>query len=157
KWLVLQPSDMKSKSQASLVPLQDGSIRVSGMNPANDVYSISAPIDLSTVTAVGLDALPDETLPQGGSGRASDGNFVLSKFQASVSSGRSSKNAIDGRIVRISLPGPNRILSLAEVQVVSGGENIARQGQATQSSTDYQGTADKAIDGNTEGDFYKAN
>jgi mono/diheme cytochrome c family protein len=157
KWIVLQPSDMRAKSQASLVRLQDGSIRASGMNPANDVYSISASLDLSAITAVRLEALADETLPQGGSGRASDGNFVLSKLQAALSAANSTKHEIEGRFVRISLPGPNRILSLAEVQVFSGKDNVARQGSATQSSTDFDGAAGKAIDGNTEGEFYKAN
>jgi hypothetical protein len=157
KWIALQPTDMKAKSQAALAQLPDGSIRVSGMNPANDVYTISAPIEASAITAVRLEVLPDEALPQNGSGRASDGNFVLSKFQVSLSPTSSTKSTVDGRFIRITLPGLNRILSLAEVQVFSGNENVARQGQATQSSTDYQGTADKAIDGNTEGDFYKAN
>lgn len=47
-------------------------------------------------------------------------------------------------------------LSLAEVMVFEGDKNVAREGKATQISTDYNGTPEKAIDGNTNGDFNAA-
>ncbi|MCY2970603.1 MAG: HEAT repeat domain-containing protein, partial [Planctomycetota bacterium] len=40
-----------------------------------------------------------------------------------------------GRFVRIELPGKQRTLTLAEVEVISDGINLARKGKATQSST----------------------
>jgi hypothetical protein len=40
------------------------------------------------------------------------------------------------RFVRIELPGKNKILSLAEVQVTRGGRNIAPNGIASQSGDD---------------------
>ncbi len=46
---------------------------------------------------------------------------------------------IRGRYIRVELPDRTGILSLAEVQVFSGGKNIATQGVASQSSTDYAG------------------
>lgn len=61
--------------------------------------------------------------------------------------------AARGRFVRIELPGKSRILSLAEVKVLSGGANFAGDGAATQSSVDYDGEAKRAIDGNTSGDY----
>ena len=60
---------------------------------------------------------------------------------------------VEGRWVRIELPGKNRILSLAEVQVFADGENLALAGSATQSSTEYNAPAKLAIDGNTDGQF----
>ena len=45
------------------------------------------------------------------------------------------------------------ILNLAEVQVFSGTKNIARQGEATQTSVEWDGYPDRAIDGKTDGDF----
>ena len=57
------------------------------------------------------------------------------------------------RFVRIELPGPDRILTLAEVEVIDDGENIARAGTATQSSDSHGGTASRAIDGNTDGQY----
>lgn len=59
----------------------------------------------------------------------------------------------EARYVRIELPGNKKILTLAEVQVFSNGENVAPQGKAKQSSTAFNGTADRAIDGNTDPAF----
>jgi len=60
-----------------------------------------------------------------------------------------------GRYVRIELPGKQRTLTLAEVEVLSDGRNVARQGKASQKSTANGGTAAKAIDGNKSGSFSK--
>src|SRR6185436_15841700 len=60
-----------------------------------------------------------------------------------------------GRYVRVQLSGTN-YLSLAEVQVLgtsSAPTNIALNKQATQSSTEFGGTANRAVDGNTSGIF----
>src|SRR4029079_12433669 len=58
-----------------------------------------------------------------------------------------------GRFVRIELPGGKKTLTLAEVEVYSGGRNIARQGKASQKNTAFGGDANKAIDGNKSGKF----
>lgn len=63
--------------------------------------------------------------------------------------------AAPARYVRIELSGDKRILTLAEVEVISGGKNIARSGKASQSSTNGGGTADKAIDGNKSPEWGK--
>ena len=61
--------------------------------------------------------------------------------------------SVSGRYVRIELPGKQRTLTLAEVEVVSAGENVARKGRATQSSTAHGGVARRAIDGKTSGTY----
>jgi hypothetical protein len=58
-----------------------------------------------------------------------------------------------GRYVRIELPGKQRILSLAEVEVLEGGRNVAINRKATQSTTVYGGVPERAVDGNTDGDY----
>lgn len=58
-----------------------------------------------------------------------------------------------GRYVRIELPGRRRTLTLAEVEVYSDGTNVARQGRATQSTTANGGVAERAIDGNSSGNW----
>jgi hypothetical protein len=63
---------------------------------------------------------------------------------------------LKARYVRIELPGKGKMLSLAEVQVFSGDENVAVKGTASQSSTDYNGPANLANDGNTDGHFFDA-
>ncbi len=60
------------------------------------------------------------------------------------------------RYVRIELPGNNRTLSLAEVQVWREGRNIAPDGVASQSSTDAQAPAGRANDGNPSGTIHDA-
>jgi hypothetical protein len=157
KWTVLEPSLLQSEKKTLLSKLTDGSIRASGANPPNDVYTITAPLNLPELTALRLEAIPDKELPNGGSGRASDGNFVLSRLTATIDSTETSKTQVRGEYVRVSLPGANQILSLAEVQVFSGSEDVARKGKASQSSVDFGGNPEKAIDGNTDGDYFGAN
>lgn len=60
---------------------------------------------------------------------------------------------VEGRFVRVRLPGNGRTLSLAEAQVFSGGENVALNKPTTQSSTAHGGHSDRAVDGNTSGDW----
>ncbi|MFY8199047.1 MAG: GDSL-type esterase/lipase family protein, partial [Pirellula staleyi] len=59
------------------------------------------------------------------------------------------------RFLRIELPGEKRILTLAEVEVISGGKNIAPSGKATQSSSNGDAVAARATDGNKDSDFGK--
>jgi len=63
-----------------------------------------------------------------------------------------SGNGTLGRYVRIELP-KNGTLTLAEVEVMSEGRNIARRGKATQKNTAHGGDASRAIDGNTKSEF----
>ncbi len=76
---------------------------------------------------------------------------ILNDKQTILKQGDS--NSVRGRFVRIGLPGPKRTLTLAEVQVLSNGENVALAGTATQSDTAHGGVASRAIDGNTSGEF----
>ena len=61
-----------------------------------------------------------------------------------------------GQFLRIELPGKDKVLSLAEVQVWYGDKNLAAGGQATQSSTAHDGGPELAIDGRTSGQFFEA-
>jgi hypothetical protein len=63
---------------------------------------------------------------------------------------------LHARYVRIELPGKAKILSLAEVEVFQGDQNIARGKSATQSSTASNGPAALAVDGNTNGQYAEA-
>jgi len=61
--------------------------------------------------------------------------------------------SVMGRYIRIEIPGNQRTLTLAEVEVFSDGRNIARQGKASQKNTAHGGEARRAIDGNTSGNY----
>ena len=79
------------------------------------------------------------------------------KSEASPATGAAVTPLVTGkpaRFVRVELPGDKRILTLAEVEVFSGGKNIARAGKATQSS-DGGGVASRGIDGNKSPDWGK--
>ncbi len=66
------------------------------------------------------------------------------------------KSGLLGRYVRVEIPG-KAVLNLAEVQIFSGTTNIAIKGTASQSSIDWDGKPELAIDGNTNGDKGKGN
>lgn len=61
---------------------------------------------------------------------------------------------LKGQYIRIELPGAERTLSLAEVNVYSGRKNIALNGKPTQVSTFTDAVAARAIDGNSAGQFF---
>ena len=61
---------------------------------------------------------------------------------------------VSGQFVRIALPkGSSGYLTISEVEILSGGRNVARGGKATQSSVGYNSPAAKAVDGNKSGSF----
>ncbi len=104
------------------------------------------------LAALRIETLPSEKLPAGGAGYGG-GNFVIPEVRAQWLPENNSQPP--ARFVRIDLPGDSKILSLAEVQVFSSGTNIAPAGSATQSSTDFAGPAQLAIDNNTDGNYEK--
>ncbi|NQU48129.1 MAG: DUF1553 domain-containing protein [Planctomycetes bacterium] len=137
-------------------------------SPASDKDGLSLQLEYadSAPTGIRLQALTDDSLPRSGPGASpNNGNFVLS--EASLHWKPDSKRldiaALDsssgmrGRYVRLSLPGMQRIFSLAEVEVFSGANNIAPSGEAAQSSVAYEGEAKRAIDGITDGDYFRSN
>ncbi len=143
-WQVLTATKLTAKSGRKLESAEGGTITATGTATA-DTYTLELPLpavdDDETITAVQLETLPGE-------------NFVVSRVLASLIPPDGSR--LDGRYVRIELPGKAKMLSLAEVQVFSGSDNVAVKGSATQSSTGFDGPAKLAIDGNTDGDYQKA-
>jgi putative heme-binding domain-containing protein len=77
---------------------------------------------------------------------------LLKALPSEIASGSKDKG-LYGRYVRIELPGKQRTLTLAEVEVFSDSRNVARSGKATQKSTAHGGDASKGIDGNTSGTY----
>ena len=85
-WIVLDTEQVASAAGATLTEQPDLSLLVGGENPDRDTYSISANTDLTGITAVRLEVLPDPALPAGGPGRVAHGNFVLSEFRLAAAS-----------------------------------------------------------------------
>ena len=55
-----------------------------GPKPDKDTYIITGTTTLTQITAIRLDALANDTLPQKGPGRQDNGNLTLSEFEAQV-------------------------------------------------------------------------
>ncbi|HEV3165231.1 MAG TPA: DUF1553 domain-containing protein [Isosphaeraceae bacterium] len=156
EWVVLEPQTARSEQGAWLEILADNSVRASGKNPERDTYTLTSQCGVKGITGFRLEALPDPSFPGSGAGRASDGNFVLSRFAAEIAPTDAKPQSSVGRFVRIELPGEGRFLSLAEVEVFRGPENLARGASASQSSTDFGGDPARAIDGNSDGNYNTA-
>jgi mono/diheme cytochrome c family protein/lysophospholipase L1-like esterase len=81
--------------------------------------------------------------------------FLVTAFVVALAAITHAADQPSARFVRISLSGEKRVLTLAEVEVKSGGKNIATAGKATQSTVGAGGTPERAIDGNKDSDFNK--
>jgi cytochrome c553 len=88
-WEVLE-GEVTSSSGTQFDRRPDGSYLAKGSTPAQDVVTFSATTSRSGIAAFRLEALADDSLPQGGPGRAPNGNFVVSDLQitAQPSDGR---------------------------------------------------------------------
>jgi WD40 repeat protein/mono/diheme cytochrome c family protein len=81
-WQVLKPVKIESNVGAKFERLPDGSVLVSGPQKAGAVIRFDADLDVGPITGLRLEAIPDARLPNGGSGRAPDGSFVISEVEA---------------------------------------------------------------------------
>ncbi|MFM9964108.1 MAG: DUF1553 domain-containing protein [Planctomycetaceae bacterium] len=150
-WKPLKPTSGKSDGGVTLNVAEDGTIRAD-KGAAKATYAIEIPVAAGKLNAVRLDTLPDDALPGKGAGFGG-GNFVLSRVSATLTPPNGTR--LNGRFVRVELPGKARFLHLAEVQVFTGNDNLAPKGEAKQSTTDYGGEAKRANDGNTSGEYTK--
>lgn len=152
-WSTLKPSAAKRQGEATLEVSDNGLIRAR-TSADHDTYSLSFQTNATRkLTALQLQTVPQTDLPGGGAGFGG-GNFVLTRVRATIEPAAGTRP--QGRFVRIEIPGDQKILSLAEVQVFDGPDNIARSGKATQSSLYPGGTPELAIDGNTDGRYAEA-
>ena len=152
EWKAPRPATAASGEGSKVSILGDHSILVEPRARA-DLATVSLPVEGPRLSALRLEALPHDSLPGKGPGH-DGGAFSVTRIRASVLPPGGSR--IGGRFVRIELPGRGKFLSMAEVQVFRGGQNVALRGDARQSSTDFDGPARLAIDGNTDGDYVRA-
>lgn len=150
-WQPLVPAEVLS--EAGAVTSAHGAVVTVAGGAKADTYTLSFSLPEQPFRAIRLETLTDDSLPGRGPGHGG-GNFVITGVEAALTPKDSA--SISGRYLRIEIPGPQKILSLAEVQLFAGEENIAPQGIASQSSTAFGGPADLAIDGNTDGRYADA-
>ncbi len=90
-WQILDPTEIQSTGGSHLVRLPDGSIVAEGANPTSDVYTLGATTDLAGITAIRLEALPDDRFVAKGPGRSINGNIVLTELRVDASGPRKIK------------------------------------------------------------------
>ena len=142
EWTTAKPAVLKAQSGAAMNVADDGSVRVAS-DAKTDTYTVEVPVG-PKLTGLRIEALP----------KSDGGNFVVTRVLASLRPPTPQKTP-RARFIRIELPGKGKLLQLAEVQIFSGGENIAPRGEATQNSTYAGAVAKRAIDGNTAGEYEK--
>ena len=77
--------------------------------------------------------------------------LIVALLLTGVSNGQ---EGINGQYVVVQLPGVDRTLAIAELQVFSGDRNVAPAGTARQSSTYFNASAIRAIDGKETGNYF---
>ena len=143
QWKLLPADSLVSLGGSQFETAGNGSFTASGISRANDTFVVTARPKVAGITAFRLKLAASSAFPVGAAAKSS--LRVLFVPEAAES--------LRGRYVRIELPGKQKMLSLAEVQVFRGDKNIALQGKASQSTTAFNAPAKLAIDGNTDGQF----
>ena len=147
KWEILEPAKLKADSGGRAERAEDSAVRIAPQLKS-ETYHLSFAQGPKRLAAIRIEALPPALplVPE----ESVNAGFSLSRVAAQVISG---PQRLGARYVRLELPGQDKILSLAEVQVFHGRTNLALDGVASQSSTAFDAPARLAIDGNTNGDF----
>ncbi len=84
-WHALSDLRTVSTGGSSYTNLADGSVLATGVNPIYDTIQVEAETDLTGITAVRLEVLPDPSLPKQGPGRwGQTGNFILDELSLSA-------------------------------------------------------------------------
>jgi len=82
-WIVLNPLTAVATNGPTLAIQADASILASGTLPSSTVYTVTAWTNLTAITGIRLETLSNASLPDGGPGRAGNGNFILSEITVS--------------------------------------------------------------------------
>ncbi len=135
-WTLLTAPQVKSLHGADFKPLDDGVFLAQGANPDFDVYEITANVSSGKITGLLLECFTDPALPQQSLGRYSNGNFVLSRIEASVQKGGSGETV--------------------ELKVVKGEADFSQNGWDIQNVVQQVSGKGWAVDGPTRKENRKA-
>lgn len=79
-WTLAEIAEIKSDAGAKFKKLEDNSWLAEGKNGESDAYSLTLKSGQRRLTGIKLEALTHESMKQRGPGRASNGNFALSRI-----------------------------------------------------------------------------
>ena len=80
-WATLDDAEPKSLDGATFTAQGDGSFLLSGKNPSDDRWVVTAKVALPKVTALRIEALTHNSMKGNGPGRAANGNIALSDIR----------------------------------------------------------------------------
>ena len=83
-WTALAPTAAISGGGATLTVQKDGAVLAGGKTVSPDTYTVHTDTALQGLTALRIEALPDDTLPGCGPGRAVNGNYCLAGLRVQV-------------------------------------------------------------------------
>ena len=82
EWTLIEPTSVSSTSGATFTPQPDGSLFVSGDKELLEIYTIATEVNVEGISAIRLDVIADERLPNSGPGRHHRrGQFQLAEFE----------------------------------------------------------------------------
>lgn len=97
-WVPLIPTAMTTTGGTTLGVEEDGAILATGDDPATDAYVLEFQAELSGVTALRMEALPDARLPTSGPGRSETGNFVVTELRLESLGSAEDGSAVPGKV-----------------------------------------------------------
>jgi hypothetical protein len=83
-WKQLKPEQAASTAGAKLETQSDNSILAKGKKAEKDTYTLTFPSSPNPLSGLRIEALPHDSLPAKGSGRAGNGNFVITEVLATI-------------------------------------------------------------------------
>ncbi len=83
RWTALTPSKAESDTDTKLT-IEKDSVLAKGTNAIAETYTVSFTNAVAGIVGLRIEALPHNSLPSKGPGRAGDGNFVLTEVVASI-------------------------------------------------------------------------
>lgn len=92
-WQVIEPESFGSTASARFEVLEDGSVLVSRVKGDWNVTEFELPLPPGTFTALRIEALEHESLPNRGPGRGDDGRFKVGELELGWTSGRKKSKA----------------------------------------------------------------
>jgi hypothetical protein len=158
QWHPLDIVSIRSQAGTAILAGTDRIITAERGGPGIETYVAHVTSSLPGIRAFRLEAFPDEdgsrTRPaRAGKWHYMQTSFVLSSFR--VKTAATAHKKMTGRYVKLMATEDRSYLSLAEVQVFSGDQNVALQGTASQSTPDNRMGAAMAIDNRLTADGYR--
>jgi mono/diheme cytochrome c family protein len=100
RWLYPKYDSVTSAGGATIQPLEDGSVLVSGTNPETETLTFTMTTRRLNLRSIRLEALSDTSLVKGGPGRGANGNFALTSI------GIKAQPLVGGESVDVGLKNP---------------------------------------------------